>query len=179
MLAPRPAAPRERPDDARPGRTFAAIFTLALAVGASTAIFSAALLAPPAPRDPRLLLLGAVTCAWIVAAADLTGVLLERAIARRLWAAPGTPRRRLVRRWLGLGSLVGLLGGALGLPLALVGADLLVAASRATPALARASDGLVLTWTAAVALGAGLIAGLTPPRARPTPSPAKESPCTP
>jgi putative ABC transport system permease protein len=136
-----------------------------------------------ARRDPgsvraRLVLGGAALFLLLIAVVNLSALLLARSVARAretaVRAALGAGRFRLVRQALVEGGLLGLLGGALGVLLALLSVGTLVALAPehlggAEPHFARLSsfaeprvDWRVLAFAACVALGTGLLAGLIP-----------------
>ncbi|MEO8190119.1 MAG: ABC transporter permease [Acidobacteriota bacterium] len=119
-------------------------------------------------RPTFLILLGTVGLVLLLACANVTNLSLARLIRREremaLRSALGADRRRLARQLLTETTVLGLLGGALGLVLARAGLQLLVTfATRFTP---RASeiriDASVLIFTLAVSLATGIALGLIP-----------------
>ncbi len=119
-------------------------------------------------RDGLLLLFGAVLFVLLIAAANVANLMLARAMTRqkemRIRAALGSGRWRLVRQLLVESSLLALVGGALGLLLALWGVDLFAAARPEAIELHGpiGIDLAVLGYTLVVALGTGLVFGLVP-----------------
>jgi predicted permease len=119
-------------------------------------------------RPLMLLLLGAVGIVLLIAAVNLASVALSRATGRvREFAvrrALGASRGRLARQLLVENIAVGLVGGALGLLLALWGRDLVVQLWPASlPRFGSAPlDWRVLTFAAAVSIGSGAGIGLLP-----------------
>jgi putative ABC transport system permease protein len=121
-------------------------------------------------RASLLLLMGAVICVLLIAAANLANLMLERAMTRQremgIRAALGAGRWRLIRQLLVESTLLAVVGGAFGLLLALWGVDLLSAAHPRSGGLEIfgpiAIDRPVLAFTVLVALGTGLLFGLVP-----------------
>jgi len=113
-------------------------------------------------------LLGAVGFILLLVCLNLANLILARGSARTgemaLRSALGAGRRRLIRQLVTESILLSLFGGVLGLALAYLGTDLLVAmAPRGTPRLdAVAVDGRVLLFTTIVTVGSGIIFGLFP-----------------
>ncbi|HYT68857.1 MAG TPA: FtsX-like permease family protein, partial [Vicinamibacterales bacterium] len=105
----------------------------------------------------------------VIACANVINLLLARGVARQreiaLRLSIGASRPRLIRQLLTESALLGLAGAAFGLILARVGAPLIVSLTfyGGSPLdLDVAADGRVLLFTASVALGASLLAGVFP-----------------
>lgn len=114
------------------------------------------------------ILLGTVGVLLLVACANVANLFLVRAESRQqelaIRTALGAGRGRIMGQLLSEAMLLGLAGGVLGLLLAGAGVRLLVALEPANlPRLEDISiDPIVLVFTLALALGAGLVFGLVP-----------------
>jgi predicted permease len=119
-------------------------------------------------RATLWLLTGAVTLVLLIACANVASLLLARAVSRErefaLRAALGARRGRLVRQCLTESSLLGLLGGALGVLIAAAGIKPFV--TFWPGALPRAEqvhlDWRVLLFALGVSLASGILFGLAP-----------------
>ena len=174
-----------------PGFTLIAIITLALGIGANTAIFNRLKQEHPDffPTDLRwggvklsllltqvvqhfrlslLVLFAAVGFVLLIACANVANLLLAHAMARQketaIRAALGASRFRLVRQFLAESVLLSVLGGSLGLLLAHWGLDIIVALIPGDiPRVEKISiDQTVLVFTLMVSLLTGLVFGLAP-----------------
>ena len=119
-------------------------------------------------RTALLVLLGATALVLLVACANVTNLLLSRALAQRselaLRAALGASRARIIRQLLVESVLLALSGGVVGVALAYGGVRMLGAVM--PPQLAGAApaqvDARVLGFSLLVAVFTGLVAGLWP-----------------
>src|SRR5207253_2620961 len=105
----------------------------------------------------------------IVACANVVNLLLARGLSRRaeiaVRLAIGASRARLVRQLLAESAVLGMIGGGVGLALAVWGtARIATLMANGDPAVAYdvAPDRVVLMFTLVVSVGAALAAGLAP-----------------
>jgi putative ABC transport system permease protein len=119
-------------------------------------------------RPSLLALMAAVGFVLLIAAINVVNLLLARGTARQrelvIRASLGAGRGRLIRQMLVESALLGLVGGGLGLMLALWGVDMLAAARPASipEATSFSVDGQVLGFTLVLSLGVGVLLGLLP-----------------
>ncbi|MCY1065024.1 ABC transporter permease [Nannocystis sp. RBIL2] len=121
-------------------------------------------------RTTLLLLVGAVGCVLLIAAANVANLTLERAMARRrelsIRAALGAGRMRLVGQMLVESVLLALVAGGLGLLVAVWGVDLIRVSMPFDFIFALNGaieiDRQVLAFTLVVALGTGILFGVAP-----------------
>ena len=116
----------------------------------------------PSPRsvDQAGLLGGVVALLLLVVCANVTNLMLTRALVRRrelaIRLSLGATRRRVVRLLAAEGAVLGVLGGALGLAVAIAGRRLLPFGDAAP------LDGRVIAVASLLSLAVGVLTGLVP-----------------
>jgi predicted permease len=119
-------------------------------------------------RNASLILAGAAALVLVIACANLGNIMLARGVARRremvVRAAIGANRAHLVRQLLTESVVLALIGGILGVVIALAGTPLLVRSSADfLPALASVHiDWRVLAFSSVTSLVTGVLIGLIP-----------------
>jgi ABC-type antimicrobial peptide transport system permease subunit len=145
-----------------PGFTGTVVATLGLGIGANTAVFSVASVAPARSRAALLWLSAAVALLLLIACANCASMLLAHGATRRkelaLRAAMGASRARIFRLIVTESVLLSLLGGALGVLLAWWGADVLIAL--APPGFAAVIGARALGFALAISVASGTLFGL-------------------
>ena len=119
-------------------------------------------------RDAVLMMFGAVVLVLLIAVANVASLMLARSTARAreiaVRSAVGAGRARIVRQLLTESAILALIAGALGIAIAWIGVDVLVAAGGdwVPPASDVRLDGTVLAFALLVSLGAGIGFGIVP-----------------
>ena len=114
-----------------------------------------------------LMLCAMAGCVLLVACVNVANLLLARSLSRHkeisIRAALGAARWHIIKQLLAESVLLGAIGGLAGLVIAIWGIDSLKAFLPSLPRIDEISPDLrVLTFTALVSLGVGIVAGLLP-----------------
>lgn len=115
---------------------------------------------------PLWIIMAVVALVLIIACANIANLLLARSVVRRreigVRLALGCSRTRLLRQLLTESVLLSLAGAVAGLAVSYFGVRVMADIAGIGSSMALAPDLLVLSFTAAVAIGTGLIFGIAP-----------------